>query len=546
MPEKTSSTKKNEYSLWGQTHSSRHSSNRSSIGGYWPTRSWTFNTWFILACITAVATLLVLYGLTRSPVTWDDEVFYAEPSHTLALSGSLAAPMFFNIAGLSHYFFYQPPAYFLLMAGAYRIIGFNETAARLGSAVPYIAGIIVTFFLVRSIANRIGLHRPLSSLAGLLATFLIAFNEQSAEMARSGRADWFAVLLLFLGWLCVSRIADARTHELIWISIGFVLLLLAGLTHPALGAPAVGIIVAVIFRPSRLGLSRRTALMASLISVGLLAVPYGAWIMPHFGDWQAQLIHGVVASGSGNYGSFLSTQMGNVAAVLKYEPAILVVIIIGLAVFPWRASPDAVGALTGISIVAAGSTDSYMKFLLLIALIPAAIGLVLQAKRCRNRYRHVAVALIVLAAMNGFMFPALRAYEIHQFYRQRSPALVTANIERFVPPGSHLMGIPGVYFATVADGAEFRYSQVLYGVRWGSTADLQERFRRAVEQYKPTWFALPTGIQPYREYCYLSVRFRRVSTVNVQVSSGLNAAGQSNVAYVLWSASPDASSGCRT
>ena len=76
------------------------------------------------------------------------------------------------------------------------------------------------------------------------------------------------------------------------------------------------------------------------------------------------------------------------------------------------------------------------------------------------------------------------------------------------------MGIPGVYFAAVSDGAEFREFQLLYAVRWGETANLQGEFRRAVEQYKPTWFALPPAVQPDLEYCYLPDRFRRVSTVN--------------------------------
>ncbi len=438
MSQKSIPSRKSERFLRDQIHFPRHS--RTSISGYWPVKRWLFNPWFALTFTTAIATLLVLYGLTRSPLTWDDEVFYAEPARTLANSGSLASPMFFDIAGLNHYFLYQPPAYFLLMAGVYRILGFDETLARLGSAVPYIAGIIVAFFLVRSIANRIGVTKPLSSLAGLVAAFLIAFNEQSVEMARSGRADWLAVLLLFLGWLCISHIAHTPTHELIWGSVGFALLLIAGLTHPALGAPAVGIIVAVIFCSSRFGLSRRTALLACLLSTVLVVLPYVAWIAPHFGDWQAQFLHGVVASGSGSYGSFLSAQIGNVMGVLKYEPAIVAVIIIGLAFFPWRASPDSVGALIGIGIVAAVSTDSYIKFFLLVALVPAPVGLLFQIKRNGNRYRQLAVALMVLAAMNGFMFPALRAYEIHQFFRQRSPALVTANIERFVPRGSHLIG----------------------------------------------------------------------------------------------------------
>ena len=528
-------------------HAARHSDHQQKTAYGRLAKREPLIVWLVLIGIVITAAIFVLYGLTRSPATWDDEVFFAEPARMLASSGSLSAPMFFDIAGFNHYFFYQPPVYFLLMAGAYRVLGFNETVARLGSATPYIAGIVAVFFLARSVANRVGLDRILCSTAGLLAAFLLAFNEQSLEMARSARSDWLAVLLLFLGWLCVSKAARAPTGASIWVSAGFVLMLLATLTHPALGGPAAGIILAVIFCGSRLGISRRTALVGSLASAALVLLPYAVWILPHFNVWRSQFLDGTIAAGSGNYGSFLSTQVGNVAGVVEYAPAIVGVILLGLAVFPWRMSPDAAGALIGASAVAAASTDPYMKFLLLISLVPAGAGVIRLGAKAGKRYRQLTIALVLLALMNGFAFPVLRAYTIRQFYRQRDPMLVTENIERFVPRGAHLMGIPAVYFAAISDGAEFREFRLLYGVRWGETASLQSQFRRAVEQYKPTWFALPLGMQPDREYCYLPDRFLRVSTINEQISSGLNVAGQSSVAYVLWTTTdPGATPECRT
>ena len=109
------------------------------------------------------------------------------------------------------------------------------------------------------------------------------------------------------------------------------------------------------------------------------------------------------------------------------------------------------------------------------------------------------------------------------------------------------MGVPGVYFAAISDGAEFREFQLLYKVKWGKATNLQGQFRRAVEQYKPTWFALPPGMQPDHEYYYLPDRFRRVSTFNDEVLPGLNVESQSSVVYVLWTTtSPGASPKCRT
>ena len=465
-------------------HVARHPDNQRQIAYYWLAKWEPLNIWLVLIGIVATAAIFVLYGLTRSPATWDDEVFFAEASRTLAGAGSLSSPMFFDIVGLNHYLFIQPPVYMLLMAGVYRALGFNEMLTRLGSAIPYIAGIVVVFFLARSLANRVGLDRLLSSVAGLLAAFLLAFNEQSVEMARSARGDYLAVLLLFLGWLCVSKASHAQTRRIIWVSAGFALLLLAALTHPALGGPAVGIIVAVIFCSARFGVSRRTALAGALASAVLVLLPYGLWSLLHFDDWRSQFLHGALAAGTGKYGSFLSTQVGNVAGVVKYAPAIVGVILLGLAVFPWRMSPDVAGALIGASALAVASTDSYMKFLFLISLAPATAGIILLSAKVGKRYRQLTVALVLLALLNGFAFPVLRAYEIHKFYRQRDPMLVTKNIEQFVPRGVHLMGIPGVYFAVISDRAEFREFQLLYGLAVGryrkSSGPVSPR-RRAVQ-----------------------------------------------------------------
>ena len=546
-----------ETQIQNRGHVARRSDNQRQIAYDWLAKWEPINIWLVLTGIVATAAIFVLYGLTRSPVTYiDDDVFYAEPARMLASSGSLSSPMFFDIAGLNHHFFLEPPVYFLLMAGVYRVFGFSETMTRLGSAIPYIAAIVAGFFLARSLANRVGLGRLLSSVAGLLAAFLLAFNEMSRSMspsapgvalARSGRSDCLAVLLLFLGWLCVSKVAHAPTHKIIWASAGFVLLLLATLTHLALSGPAAGIIVAVIFCSARLGISRRTALVAALASAGLVLLPYGVWILAHFGEWRSQWSANNFSSNffvqGSLFGNPLSAHVVNVGEVAKYAPAIVAVILLGLAVFPWRLSPDAAGALIGASAVAAASTEDYMKFLLLISFIPAVAGIILLSAKVRKSYRQLTVALVLLALLNGFAWPVFSAYQIHRFYRQSDPMLVTKNIERFVPHGAHLMGTPGVYFAAISDKAEFREFQVLYAARWSTTANLQGQFRRAVEQYKPTWFALPPGMQPGREYCYLPDRFRRVSAFNEEVFYR----GIPGLAYVLWTTtSPGASPECRT
>ena len=87
-----------------QHHPARHSGNQRQVA-YDRLAKWSApKIWLLLTAIFVTAAIFVLYGLTRSPVTLDDEVFFAEPSRMLASSGSLSAPIFFDIAGLNHNF----------------------------------------------------------------------------------------------------------------------------------------------------------------------------------------------------------------------------------------------------------------------------------------------------------------------------------------------------------------------------------------------------------------------------------------------------------
>ena len=81
-------------------HAARRPDHQRQIAYDWLAKWKPLNIWLVLIGIVATAAILVLYGLTRSPVTWEDEVFFAEASRVLASSGSLSSPMYFDMSGL--------------------------------------------------------------------------------------------------------------------------------------------------------------------------------------------------------------------------------------------------------------------------------------------------------------------------------------------------------------------------------------------------------------------------------------------------------------
>ena len=82
-----------ETQIQNRSHVARHSDNQRQIADGWLAKWEPLNIWLVLIGIVATAAIFVLYGLTRSPVTYADEVFFAEPARMLASSGSLSSPI---------------------------------------------------------------------------------------------------------------------------------------------------------------------------------------------------------------------------------------------------------------------------------------------------------------------------------------------------------------------------------------------------------------------------------------------------------------------
>lgn len=138
--------------------------------------------------LIGVCALTFLAGLGQPAITDSDEGFYAESAREMVESGDWLTPHF-NYA----YRFDKPVLYYWLAAGAYRLLGVGEAAARLPSAL---AGLGLTLLVF--LAGR----RWFDDATGLLAGLIAATSFGHVAIARQALPDLTLALLVTLATWC--------------------------------------------------------------------------------------------------------------------------------------------------------------------------------------------------------------------------------------------------------------------------------------------------------------------------------------------------------
>ena len=131
--------------------------------------------------LLAVATL-AFFSFLGGAHLWDvDEAIFSQTAREMLERNDAVVP-YFNGQVFAH----KPPLLYWLMMGAYRLLGSNEFAARLPSALASVACVLLTCRLARLV---------FSPSVGLWAGLILAGNISFALIARAATPD--ALLTLF-------------------------------------------------------------------------------------------------------------------------------------------------------------------------------------------------------------------------------------------------------------------------------------------------------------------------------------------------------------
>ncbi len=157
-------------------------------------------TGLIFIALLVFACLLFLAGLERRHL-WNDEPRVAGIAAEMARSGDLVVP---RLNGRP--FLEKPPLYFWAASAAFRLFGENTYTARLISALSAIGGVVIVFFLARS------MH--FSTRGAFISGFVLATSAEYWSLARRCLIDMtlcFFITAALASFYQVVRSVRGRT-----------------------------------------------------------------------------------------------------------------------------------------------------------------------------------------------------------------------------------------------------------------------------------------------------------------------------------------------
>jgi 4-amino-4-deoxy-L-arabinose transferase-like glycosyltransferase len=223
------------------------------------------------ACaIGGLLIFVVLFWRLGEPTFWDpDEAHYAETSREMATRGDWLAP---------HYngepFFDKPALFHILQAGAMRVLGPTELAARVVPAVAALALVAITAWLGRAIATR---------EVGIIAAILLAGSPGIFALARYAILDTLFTAFEF-GGAALIAVAALRDRAALQYA-GYVLIAFAVLTKGPLALVLSGLtfLVAIAISADARRRLLRLRWVVGLALIVLVAAPWFLYMYRRFG-----------------------------------------------------------------------------------------------------------------------------------------------------------------------------------------------------------------------------------------------------------------------
>jgi hypothetical protein len=394
--------------------------------------------------------LLISFALVEDwPPPWPDEVFFGEPASVLARTGELRSEV---ILGMERHVYWQPPGFFLFLAGAISLVGYNLVSLR---ALSILTGAVV-LWCAYLVAFQITRKKGVS----LLGMGLLALNPNFVTYAKLVRMDGICMLLELVAFLVVLRAGGSFSKTRLFVT--GCLLALAVMFHP-LGA--IGFVVVVGYLWSGLPTSSRERFLA----MAVLLMPLIAGLAV-FGAY--------AASDPGSFGNQIGMQLERKmrpfwepigSFTLRYRTLPAFVLLVCGAMLLWiryrlwrhsRAhSAVMIWVLAALVCVALTFEGAYHLHLLPVVSLSVALAAAELWSSGARLVRNLAVATLLFAAVN---FVAYSSFFV-LLYRGPSSRPLTYNqlfdqAGKVLPAGAKvlLMGPPDGYWHFRQDRTDLR------------------------------------------------------------------------------------------
>ena len=208
-----------------------------------------------LVWLLIVGFIAFIWHLGNTGLVDETEPLFAEAARQMTVTGNWITPYFNEETR-----FDKPALIYWLMAIGYQLIGVNEWAVRLPSAISAISLMILGFYTLRRFgcpkqANKRSQQLHKSWLVAIIGTSLMALNIQTIFWARTGVSDMLlsacmgnALFCFFIGYSSGNRergIGNSYQFKLpnLWYLVFYVLIALAVLTKGPVGIVLPGLII---------------------------------------------------------------------------------------------------------------------------------------------------------------------------------------------------------------------------------------------------------------------------------------------------------------
>lgn len=469
--------------------------------------------------ITAVALLLLLLILPRSPLPWWDEIFYASAALAAARGGPPVATVMGAFPHTIRIDLLYGPMISFLGSHEIKLFGLSPTSWRLLG----FEGAIGTVFSAAWMSRKLDRSR----VATAAAAMLVALSQGMGARATSGRLDTITITLELLSLvctLCVMRGQVSSHTAFVYAAGAGVFCGLAALSTPRSFPFLLGLFVAM---GVEVVLAGKWELAVRVLTIGGVAlIPVWGWTLSQ-GMSPIGWLRAVAAASQGDklnvspllHGTWHFFDEPFVPVLSGLLFLLVMVAVFGAAMTIGRRAIEVEGCeiISGLRLVSIAVLINYVALFLLIAhfwdyeifvvplLIPVLIALtakILRSSGPRTIRGMVLVPWIVLS----IVLVAFRSGKVVAWlasYQERDPKAMQDFISNIVPSNSRVFGPEDLYFYAV-EGAGSHYLFIRPRIPSGllSKNDHDLDWAKQLKEGQPVYLvwpkedALPRGLAP--------------------------------------------------
>ncbi|NYB52727.1 MAG: glycosyltransferase family 39 protein [Methanobacteriaceae archaeon] len=243
-------------------------------------------------------TVLYSFNLDKFPVINVDENWFVNPAYNLAMFGYMGTSMIFGFYNIANFTYWQPPVYFLLLAGSFKLFGFGVVQARMVGVFLGFLTVLFTYLLGLNLYNK---------RVGLLASFLLVLNPLFFFISRNARMEiavaCFMVVALYFTFLAL------KNSKLVYYFAAAFFATLSILSHPngliaVLAVLLIILIEKIDFKKLKFYLSFKE-ISSLILGFVIPLIPYAWYLSLDLAAFKGQFISNIASSPSNPFNNFI-------------------------------------------------------------------------------------------------------------------------------------------------------------------------------------------------------------------------------------------------